>query len=432
MDHSSWKVPPKNAVEGCSIFEPHPHRSLIIAAASARSLAATAAVAGCQVLCADFFGDQDLRELLDRCGGIYLGRLDAFTDLPSLLAAVPADIPLLWAGGLENQPELLDHIARSRPLLGLPRNAVATLRDPEILSSLLAAAGSSEIRFPPAMYDALPPAGRWLWKSAGASGGLGVQRLTEDLRQQLAVARMSSPGCFQQELDGLPCSAVIACNGETAEIVGMSLQFCGLPELHAGEFRFCGNLGPLEIPPRLATALRSVLQEILRQCGQPRGILGLDLLLTPDICWLLEINPRIPASHWIYEAPGHWNSVNFCLQPVAAAETSSSSLPKRAQLIIWSREQLMSFPELPKEQLLSNERLWIADRPSVGAEVPAGAPICSLLIEQPANAPIQQVAAAIRKLPVSLSVALGIQPAEVAQAILSRTLHWQTLAEAWK
>jgi predicted ATP-grasp superfamily ATP-dependent carboligase len=409
---------------------PYPHGTLIIAAASARSLAASAANAGYHILCTDFFGDQDLMELLDRCAGTYLGRLNAFTDLSGLLAKVPANIPLLWAGGLENHLELLSQIARTRPLLGLPLDVVAYLRDPAKLSSLLSASGSPHVRFPQSIFAGLPPAGRWLWKPTTASGGLGVQRLTEDSRQRLTAAQLTTPGCFQQELDGLPCSAVVACDGQAAKLVGMSLQFCGWPELQAEEFRFCGNLGPLEIPPRLATALMGALQALLRQCGQPGGILGVDLLLTRDICWLLEINPRIPASHWIYEFPGHWNSVSFNQQPVAAANPLSPPLPMRAQLVVWSRNRFC-FPELPAEALQRTETLRIADRPRVGAEIPAGSPVCSLLIEQPPQAGIRQLAAAVKQLPPSLSSAMGIQSTALSAAILSHTLHWQSLAVEW-
>ncbi|MEY3459713.1 MAG: hypothetical protein RL215_2870, partial [Planctomycetota bacterium] len=74
--------------------------ALIVAAASARSLAESAADAGFRVLCADCFEDQDLQELLHRRGGSYLGRLTAFSELPNLLSAIPADVPLLWSGGL--------------------------------------------------------------------------------------------------------------------------------------------------------------------------------------------------------------------------------------------------------------------------------------------------------------------------------------------
>ena len=405
-------------------------RPLIIAAASARSLAAAAVAAECRVLCTDFFGDEDLRELLDRSGGTYLGQLDAFTDLPGLLTAVPPDVPLLWAGGLENHLELLHHIASARPLLGLPLDVVAKLRDPATLMEFLSHSGTPEVRFPPSVVGAVPPAGRWLWKPAGTSGGLGVQRLTEDLRRQLAASAWTSRGCFQQELDGLPCSVVVACDGGAVEIVGMSLQFCGLPELHAEEFRFCGNLGPLEIPPRLATALRGVLVALLQQCGEPSGIFGVDLLLTSDICWLLEINPRIPASHWIYEVPGCWNAVSCSLRPGAVFRMSPASRPKRAQLIIWTRERI-SFPDIPAEELLRSQAVWIADHPGAGAEVPAGSPVCSLLLEQTTGAGIQQISAAVRGIPASLSSELGIRPSNVADAIIGRALQWQTLADAW-
>jgi|GEM_PF-490170 len=406
-------------------------RPLIIAAASARSLAAAAVAAECQVLCTDFFGDEDLRELLDRSGGTYLGQLDAFTDLPGLLTAVPPDVPLLWAGGLENHLELLHHIASARPLLGLPLDVVAKLRDPATLMEFLSHSGTPEVRFPPSVLDAVPPAGRWLWKPAGTSGGLGVQRLTEDLRRQLAASAWTSRGCFQQELDGLPCSVLVACDGGAVEIVGMSLQFCGLPELHAEEFRFCGNLGPLEIPPRLATALRGVLVALLQQCGEPRGIFGVDLLLTSDICWLLEINPRIPASHWIYEVPGCWNAVSCSLRPGAVPEKLSSLPPMRAQLIIWSRERFR-VPEFPPERLLVPAGLRIADRPAVSTAVPAGSPVCSLLIDRPAGEGVEQIIEAVSLCPASLFEALGFRPTEVATAIRNRERQWQSMVDSWR
>lgn len=414
---------------------PHTQRSLIIAAASARSLARSAAAADYQPLCADCFGDQDLLELLQQCGGKYLGPIAAFSELPQLLAEIPADIPLLWAGGLEHHPELLRQLALARPVLGLPLTAVSRLRQPEKIAAAIAESGSTQVKYPHTLQQQPPPhSGRWLWKPTLSSGGLGVQRLTDELRQTLASQTTRPPGCFQQELAGLTCSILVACDGALTTLVGMSLQFSGWPELNAGGFRFCGNLGPLSIPPRLASALHDTAQLLMSRCGNPRGILGMDLLLTNETCWLLEINPRIPASHWIYESTGAWNAVNFVANPEIPNSSASPchllQHPLRVQLIIWSRNELR-FPEIPAVPLLTACGIRAADCPAAGTTVPAGTPVCSLLAEQPPGTDIGQLAAAIQRFPASLAADLQIQPAAIAAAVLQQARHWQTLVDAW-
>ncbi|MFM7057481.1 MAG: ATP-grasp domain-containing protein [Planctomycetota bacterium] len=405
-------------------------RSLIIAAASARALAASAVNAGYRVFCADCFGDHDLRMLLSQGGGSFLGTFAEFSDLPKLLDSVPAGIPLLWAGGFENQLPSLTEIARHRSLLGLPLDVVHRLRQPELLASLFAPSRSPQVHFPESVFKSLPPAGRWLWKSRLSSGGLGVQRWTDDLRQQWAGTPTQPDGCFQQEVDGLPCSILVAIDRGLANIIGLSLQFSGWPELNAGEFRFCGNLGPLNLPPRLAAALGNALQRLLEHIEIRRGIFGVDLLLTPHQCWLLEINPRIPASHWIYETPDHWNAVRFAAGEPCSELCHPPRPPLRTQLILWSHSPLQ-FPGPEESSLPAANGLQIADCPAPDTRVSAGTPICSILVEHTPNAAPENLLATLRQFPEPLARQLQFQPHATADAMQRHLQQWGALAVAW-
>lgn len=406
--------------------------ALIVAAASARSLAESAADAGFRVLCADCFEDQDLQELLHRRGGSYLGRLTAFSELPNLLSAIPADVPLLWSGGLENHTPLLQRIARHRPLAGLPLTAVEALRSPQTLAAVLSR--NHRVRFPDFLCDTLPQSGRWLWKARCSGGGLGVRFLNRNLRNQLERRANLTDGCFQRELHGLPCSALLHSHGHCVQLVGMSLQWCGWSELHAERFHFCGNLGPLLPPPQLAAAIREAAEQIATACGCLQGLWGIDLLLTPAHCWLLEANPRIPASHWIYENPGEWNAVS-CLVRNPSTAACSTPAPRRlhtpsqlrTQLIVWSSKN-RTVPDLMALACDLPADIRPADLPAPGSSVSAGSPLCSLLCQTADHPSLLQ---AVVGVPEKFSAALDLSPARLASAIDRHWQAWQVLARAW-
>jgi predicted ATP-grasp superfamily ATP-dependent carboligase len=405
---------------------------LIVAAASARSLAESALHAGFRVLCADCFEDQDLKDLLHQRGGSYIGRLTAFADLPELLEAIPAGIPLLWSGGLENHTPLLQHIAQHRPLAGLPLSAVDALRDSQMLSAALSQ--NDRVRFPEFLCGALPASGRWLWKARSSGGGLGVRFLNRNLRTQLAQQADLMNGCFQRELYGLPCSAIIHSEGQHVQLVGMSLQWCGWNELHAERFRFCGNFGPLPAPPQLAAAIREAAEQIATAAGCPNGLWGIDLLLTSARCWLLEVNPRIPASHWIYETQGGWNAVSCLVRNSGPSVCSMSARPRthapnqlRTQLIVWSSTNRPA-PDLTALAGDLPADIYPADLPAAGSCVSAGSPICSLLCR---TADYPRLRQAIIDIPEKFSAALDLSPTRLAAAIERHWQAWQVLARAW-
>ena len=201
---------------------------VVLAGASVRSLAESAAAAGLQPVCADFFGDRDLLELLQSCGGRFLGRLRRFADLPQMLQTLPVAIPLCWAGGLENSPEVLEELhASGRLVLGSRPAAVSAVRQWRNLSDWVAGTG---IGFPDTVAAGAEfRDDAWLLKPERSAGGAGVFRCRG---QEESLSGVNSAGLlWQRYVEGMPISMMFFMMSGRARLLGVSLQFCGWPSL---------------------------------------------------------------------------------------------------------------------------------------------------------------------------------------------------------
>ncbi len=363
---------------------PYPEKSIILASASTRSLAESAVAAGLTPICCDFFGDRDLLSLLNRAGGTWCGPLSHASELPRLLQDLPQEIPVCWAGGFEHAPECLELLAKIRPVLGATLEAVAKVRCPENLQRWMR---PLPVRFPDISRTPPRTDTPWLSKRQTSAGGMGVQRYRGDDSPPHAAAPTDPDVYFQRLLDGIPCSAMVCTAGHDLHLMGASLQLCGWDCLGATDFRFCGNVGPIELPPALETAMHATAVTIARESGL-RGVFGLDFLLSAEGLWLLEVNPRIPASHWIYDR----NNAGLSLAAhIAAVQGQVELLQNRLrQFIRCSRPagQFILWAEPTSPVSLFDEKLWelpaaarLADLP-VDTSVPsAGSPLLSVLLE---------------------------------------------------
>src|SRR5690606_26282445 len=121
---------------------------LWIVGASTRAAAESALRAGLIPYCSDLFADADLR----RIAQVHpVG--DYARDLPRISATLPM-MPWLYTGGLENRPDLVDQMARQRPLWGNAGMSLRRARDPAFVATLLAAAGRPTLQVRP---EANPP-----------------------------------------------------------------------------------------------------------------------------------------------------------------------------------------------------------------------------------------------------------------------------------
>ena len=110
-----------------------------------------------------------------------------------------------------------------------------------------------------------------------------------------------------------------------------------------------------------------------------RGVCGLDFVLSAGKLWLLEVNPRIPASHWIYDSRRSGLSLRLQLGGDLAEPATTVQGGFRLQLIVWHPEQGEAAGDMPARDCLP-DGVRLADLPDVTDAEP-GSPAFSVLLE---------------------------------------------------
>ncbi len=343
-----------------------PGPELMVVALSARALSASARRGGRQVAAVDLFADTDTAAMAERCIALPSRRLRMSG--PALLRAL-ADpdlrgVPLVYGAGFEDRPDLLAALARGRPLIGNRAETVARLKDPLGFAALLARLGVPH----PEVAVSFPCAsGEWLLKRAGASGGAHIRP---------ARRRMPAGYYAQRRMPGRPVSLLFLADGRRAVPVGFSRQWSdpapGQP------YRYGGAVGPLLPSPPFGGIAAAMADAAVRIAGAV-GLVGLnsaDFLAGPAGWWLLEINPRPGATLDLFDRPPMPSLLDLHLAACAG------ELPARLPPLAGCRAAALVYS--PVAVALGHEVLWpdwTADRPQLPAQIPAGAPLCTVLAD---------------------------------------------------
>jgi uncharacterized protein len=268
--------------------------TLILVGASVRAAAMSARRAGFTPWCIDLFCDSDLRQLTRnayRCpaGEWPQGLLPILKDAPQA--------PWIYTGGLENHPNLIRELAEVRPLWGNGPNELLKSRSPFFVAKLLLDAGLPCVEVRDADAE-LPGYCKWLRKPLRGCGGSEIQFVNEPLPEEEARERIVY---HQRFVEGVPYSSVYLGDGfEEARLLGSTRQLIGERWLNAAPFQYCGNIGPVEPPSEVQSLLRRIGQVLVEGC-KLKGLFGVDWILSEGQPWLIEVNPRYPASVEILE-----------------------------------------------------------------------------------------------------------------------------------
>jgi predicted ATP-grasp superfamily ATP-dependent carboligase len=341
---------------------------ILLIGASVRAAAQSARRAGLRPWCADLFADADLRAIAPAVA--LPGREYPHGFLP-LLRWAPAG-PVLYTGGLENHPDLIDALALERPLWGNPGPVLRRVRDPLRLQSVLTAAGITM----PATLEAptgLPTDGTWLLKPRRGAGGAGIAPW---------CGQEPAPGrdyCWQRRVSGQPRSALFLGDGQRSWCLGWAEQLVGTPWLHAGPFSFCGAVGPLPWD-RHRSALER-LGDLLVQSFGLRGVFGVDMMVESEVFWVLEVNPRYPASAELYE---HAFGISLIAAQqrlfqggtLAEVQANLPEAPQTGCKLILFAPSAFSFDPA---RLPGIRGVELADIPMPGTAVAKGQPILTIL-----------------------------------------------------
>jgi predicted ATP-grasp superfamily ATP-dependent carboligase len=241
------------------------------------------------------------------------------------------------------------------------------VRDPWAVGAAARAAGA---RAPETRRgDALPRGGTWLRKPRRGGGGRGVRQWTGEA---LGCAEV-----LQRRVEGLSCSAVAIGDGRHAVMLGLTEQ------LHRGRgFQWTGNLTPPRLPAgqvnELAAQLRAVCGEVAARFGV-RGAFGVDAIWDGRHAWVLEVNPRPPASLELF-GPGsfeaHVRGARGRGLPAPGAPGAPGASPDQG-----TRMKLVLFAD--RDVRAPDPGWWpaglVRDIPHDGETIRRGAPLCTLL-----------------------------------------------------
>jgi predicted ATP-grasp superfamily ATP-dependent carboligase len=175
-------------------------------------------------------------------------------------------------------------------------------------------------------------------------------------------------------------------------LLGTSVQLVGWPSLGASDFLFCGNVGPVNPGEGVTRQLVRAAESLITHTGL-KGVFGVDFILRQGQAWFLEVNPRLTASHMLYENPVHHIRTERSLvaRHLAAYGWRPASGPARrrktdrsaaannggvqARFILWANQEV----QFMDSAFDSKHEAWtIADIPQSGSNIPAGSPLCSV------------------------------------------------------
>lgn len=338
-----------------------PDAPLLLAAVSARALAASAQRGGIACAALDMFGDLDTRRAA-ACATVPLRR-GGFA-ARSLLAAAGAlcgeggCAGVVYGSGFEGQPQLLARLARGRTLWGNAPEVVAAVRDPLRFFPLL---DELAIPHPEVRLQRPAAAAGWLAKRPGGAGGFHVRHLD-------AGGRLPRDAYFQRFLSGIACSALFLADGRNAEVVGFNEQWHAAP----GSFGYGGAVGAAALSAAAAAAATGAVQRLTAALGL-KGLNGLDFLVAGDAIAVLELNPRPTATLDLHDADFPRGLLAAHLQACRGAlpRLRRAARPVRAHAVVYAPATGWIAPQ-------GEWPAWCSDLPAPGTVIGGGEPVCTV------------------------------------------------------
>jgi predicted ATP-grasp superfamily ATP-dependent carboligase len=354
----------------------NPIRTLAIVGASARAAAFSAIRAGYNVVAADLFADADLARVAP------VTRIDRYPwGLVDWLAKTECNA-WMYTGAIENYPGLVDRMAELRPLAGNCGAVLRDVRDPMKLQAACVAAG---VPFPETRSAAkgLPIDGSWLCKTYRGAGGTGVWRLDSALAVDHAFQRRAT---FQRHVAGAPYAALFVVARDGANLWGVTRQLLN----RRRPWQYAGSMGPAQVSREVLAQLVAA-GKVLRRFGLS-GLVGVDLVISSNSAYVVEVNPRLPASAEIVERLVGRSAVAAHVEACGSssiahrtpvAEFMPQGRSHYAKKILYARRDVIVTPILHHWAMThsSLDPMYraLADIPRAGEVVPAGRPVFTVL-----------------------------------------------------
>ena len=320
----------------------HPH--VLVIGASGRFLAQSAVLQGCQVSVIDLFGDADTRQLcgasnrfsVDGNSVSWVRKISALGNLSVINkgingGAVKAVVPemastsftIVFSGGGENYPEFFGRGFWGASQVASPKESSIK----RLLSwvNIESVCQQNQILAPPSLVSndqAIDTRYTWLRKQIRSGGGLHLQPWVGSDAVDLEAGEY-----LQQKIDGVTISGCFVAKedegGTTTQILGVCQQ---LANDDSNDFRYRGSLGPVPLDRCDHEEIERVGRLIAAEFSLV-GVFGIDFVKSEKGLFLIDINPRIPASAELIERYYRIDRSDFTILGVHLDAVSSCRLP---------------------------------------------------------------------------------------------------------
>lgn len=329
-------------------------------------LAQAAVCAGLKPLVIDLFADLDTQA--------YALDYQQITDLTvaSLIPAVDyfsqhyAVTQVVYGSGFEQYPDSLHYLHLRLTLLG---NTPETFIRVQNKVDFFAVLDKFNIPTPETSFTRPHDTQNWLIKPSRGQGGMGIQRVRN------TNLGLNSNVYWQKYQHGSQHSVLFLANGRQVQVIGFNTQWTTRLS-DTEEFIFAGIINHCELSQIHQTQIIDWLTKLV-PAFKLNGLNSLDFIHADGESYVLEINPRPPASMQCYDADllrrhlmttspvEDWQS---CLQPPPQSGYTGYQ-------IVYAEQDI----QIPDDYSWEN---GVMDLPAAGAICKTGQPICSIIAHQ--------------------------------------------------
>ncbi len=300
----------------------------------------------------------------------------------------------LPVGGWENDAELMQRLEAKFSLWNTDSNMTKLARNPFLIQQVIREANLPCLEVRDACNE--PADGEWVRKPFAATGGIGVKRFD-------CANEKCEPGQFvQQYVEGESYSVVFfASQSGHIKLLGMTQQLIGCDELPDRPFAYVGSIGPVfSGGNENAESIRLTLQKMAEALNKQIKFYGLfcfDFIISENVPYLVEINPRYSASIEVLELALQKSFLhNFFNDEMLEIKPSQRELQLKPQLIGKSILYASQNAQLPVDwdwnqmTVQLGNRNWkydqwiipiLSDLPAPGTRFSTGEPICTVWAE---------------------------------------------------
>ena len=346
--------------------------TVLIAAFSARALAASARRAGYRPLVVDCFGDLDTAALAEASRCLPARVQVGFTARPliaaleSLVADAPSPpIGLVLGGGFECNPRLVAKLAERFMLIGNDAETIWRAKNPQQFFQVLDDLG---VPHPETRLDAPDVSDGWLMKRIGGSGGLHIHACP-------AKPRPDKRRYYQRIAGGHAVSLLGLVSDKSAAFASSRQWTDPLPRR---PYRYGGAVGAWPLDEDLEARLIEMSLAVSEALSL-KGIVSFDYLVDDGEPSLLEVNPRPGATLDVFDdAAGTLFKAHIEAarggDPAALLSTDWHPPIARAAAFLYADRGAFTVPAIDWPD-------WAADRPRPGSAISARQPLATVLAE---------------------------------------------------